>query len=49
MKQKILVLGNANMEILMETESFPCAGEELTDDGKVTVNVPLRSATIEIK
>ena len=48
MKQKILVLGNANMEILMETESFPCAGEELTDDGKVTVNPGARGSNCAI-
>lgn len=38
MKQKILVLGNANMEITMNAERIPDAGESTVDAGGITVN-----------
>lgn len=38
MKQKILVLGNANMEITMNAERIPERGEALLDGGGIVVN-----------
>ncbi len=38
MKQKILVLGNANMEIKMTADRIPECGEFLSDEGGITVN-----------
>ena len=48
MKQKILVTGNANMEITMDAERLPEPGETRTDKGEITVNPGGRASNCAI-
>lgn len=48
MRQKILVLGNADMDITMSCTRIPEQGETVTDNGGVTVNPSGRGASCAI-